>query len=873
MNEISSSSNLIGTYVSIFPDTTETELSDTLAWARKSAAKRKRNYKEYSVSLKEKSKTIQCGINRPKREINTVSETIERGRATLTEAEEHVRRYESCLEDDFQSDPSPLNITRSLKNSAKKPKSPTHSNKKMCDSSSCSPMPSLLSQPITEHSLDVALKSSTTKETKSSEIEKILESINKDTVIPQQYNKQLLFHKQFMLRKLQNLDFMQESEKIVTQPKLTENFDPLKFAAAQRSNAKAEKVAEATINADADAMKMTIFKARPLPGGTIIKNDPYALTKSASIKRNLTINRKGETTKDRSNSSLNGSITLQEKKPFQESSRRKQIYHAITKTVMQELVMKSVEEDSSSEDETDLSNLRQNIAKLKADLKLKCNQCIKTIGLIDDGSPSGNDIFSHLDIKEQIQDNNDKHNRLVPGDDESQCTNSLYIRHQNWLEMCQKRRISTKALHEEEQQIHLTGMPDIAIAKKSWSKAKSEHLESMEKALIKEKKYKDEKEKKDKIFEEMNKRELDAIQMQVKRKRRCVEKSTRKRQVNIIDSKIRTNESGNTGGDLLKRVEYKENDEKVKNKAKKINFIDKESLPFDSYIINSSMEKNDVDNKERAYTLSPLKESDDVSFSKIEPGICCLADLDDREFSKLVNELSIKSRKSGQKKFDEEIKRKSIHSKCVKNLNKQVQQNVAHVSLPIKIGKKQQSKDHLITNRMNVYKSQKVSKSGRFVSGLAQAKLMAELNLPDLYESSVATAASALVAVEEEFNQIDGGATVQKNYNENLDKLHSKQIPYEKFEKGSVPFFDKSSSAEMGRFRVRDARDFSPESMKRKPVSGEGATDGVLLLVGRNNNEIPEKTDELAITILFDKTKFSEKTASDWWYQHRQLFV
>ena len=99
------------------------------------------------------------------------------------------------------------------------------------------------------------------------------------------------------------------------------------------------------------------------PGGNIIKNDPYAFTKSASIKRKLTMN------------------------------------HAITKTVMQELVMKSVEEDSSSEDETDLSNLRRNIAKLNADLNLKYNQCIKTIGLIDDGSPSGDDIYFHLDIK------------------------------------------------------------------------------------------------------------------------------------------------------------------------------------------------------------------------------------------------------------------------------------------------------------------------------------------------------------------------------------------------------------------------------------------------------------------------------------------
>ena len=46
----------------------------------------------------------------------------------------------------------------------------------------------------------------------------------------------------------------------------------------------------------------------------------------------------------------------------------------------------------------------------------------------------------------------------MSGDDESQCINSLYIRHQNWLEMCQKRLIYINALHEEEQHM-------VAVAK------------------------------------------------------------------------------------------------------------------------------------------------------------------------------------------------------------------------------------------------------------------------------------------------------------------------------------------------------------------------------------------------------------------------
>ena len=41
--------------------------------------------------------------------------------------------------------------------------------------------------------------------------------------------------------------------------------------------------------------------------------------------------------------------------------------------------------------------------------------------------------------------------------------------------------------------------------------------------------------------------------------------------------------------------------------------------------------------------------------------------------------------------------------------------------------------------------------------------------------------------------------------------------PYERYEEGKISFYDRSSSTEIGRFRVRDARDFMPDSMRRKP--------------------------------------------------------
>ena len=76
-------------------------------------------------------------------------------------------------------------------------------------------------------------------------------------------------------------------------------------------------------------------------------------------------------------------------------------------------------------------------------------------------------------------------------------------------------------------------------------------------------------------------------------------------------------------------------------------------------------------------------------------------------------------------------------------------------------------------------------------------------------------------------------------------------------EEEDVGFFDPLSSAERGRKRVRDARLFEPSSMRRAV-----AEDGVVLLLG----ELAEHPcTEHVICVLFDRGKFSERAALQWW--------
>eukprot|EP01041_Mallomonas_annulata_P004342 gene4342-8639_t len=92
--------------------------------------------------------------------------------------------------------------------------------------------------------------------------------------------------------------------------------------------------------------------------------------------------------------------------------------------------------------------------------------------------------------------------------------------------------------------------------------------------------------------------------------------------------------------------------------------------------------------------------------------------------------------------------------------------------------------------------------------------------------------------------------------------------PYFSYERGDKSsFFDPSSTLEVGRFRVRDAREFNTKSMHRKPDTDSAA---VTLLKGVRR----DTGEEQVITLLFDRRFFSrEERAQEWWNQNKDRFL
>lgn len=88
---------------------------------------------------------------------------------------------------------------------------------------------------------------------------------------------------------------------------------------------------------------------------------------------------------------------------------------------------------------------------------------------------------------------------------------------------------------------------------------------------------------------------------------------------------------------------------------------------------------------------------------------------------------------------------------------------------------------------------------------------------------------------------------------------------------GRMPFFDLSSTAERGRFRVNDARGFVPESMRRAPHPEHPA---IVLLTGLRPHRHPvHPGEEQIITVMFDRAEFTEAQAEQWWREHRGWVV
>ena len=183
--------------------------------------------------------------------------------------------------------------------------------------------------------------------------------------------------------------------------------------------------------------------------------------------------------------------------------------------------------------------------------------------------------------------------------------------------------------------------------------------------------------------------------------------------------------------------------------------------------------------------------------------------------------------------------------------------------------------------------TKKINKSNRFQSAAIQAKLYADIvsrsmhirrdRLDHLVKiSSLVVNNDGHAAPVMNMKNPETGNTVRSD-SRTFDAIIMEE-PYQRFDAGKVPFFDRSSSVDKGRFRVRDARNFAPDSIRRMAVPWDiRGTHGVMLLVGKkytstcDRSEVP--VDEQVITVLFDRPQFNEDDACRWWQLHRHHIV
>jgi len=116
----------------------------------------------------------------------------------------------------------------------------------------------------------------------------------------------------------------------------------------------------------------------------------------------------------------------------------------------------------------------------------------------------------------------------------------------------------------------------------------------------------------------------------------------------------------------------------------------------------------------------------------------------------------------------------------------------------------------------------------------------------------------------------DAPARPQRPYNSHLltaaQRENELSSSKRREEEAMTRFFDSSSTADKGRFRLHDARDFVVDSMHRKP---DILNDSVTLLCGTRK----DTGQQQVITVLFDRAEFSETKAREWWHQHRDRLI
>lgn len=669
--------------------------------------------------------------------------------------------------------------------------------------------------------------------------------------------------------------------------KTISSFDPDTMNAARRAankKAKRDKVAAA---AEEEARKLKSFKALPLPGGLEVKHDIFAPTQSFQGKHLSTVeklvrqNTKRGEFNDSSSMSLGGfgsnsvvtsrtshdnSLTSCEFENEADRHRasqvrnekrmkKRQLLEAVNRTIMKDMGMPLGDDTSTAysvHSETDCvedpAKIRQQIARLETKLKQKKIQRSATLNdiveidlnsmfsrLISvDADDDAKRIIDHLkrracghivdgvlmeDFQHDLQDISDNDEKSIAS------KTNLFRRQEAWAKQREQKRSDARSRIEADAMSDVTWRPQIVHAEQSWMKAKTAHDEALQRVLKAEQRKHQEREERDRVINELKAKEMEELGRQAKSNSKTVKSESEKEDQMKRLEKLARPRQFKEDPSVGKRDDITElaADCTTVSRGKHSKLAPKANIFLPSKPSGNTMDRS-MGNAPIPNAFIGLSKYTGKRFS----------DMNDKEFAKIVNHIS------------------KMASKKVKGIPippSMVTEDELIIGDP----------EHVfdVENSDTAHQRQGVEEEWRgnaFVSSSAQHQLIRQAEV------------SARSSTKSRFKL----ASFQRPQ-VSLQPPESDE-PYKLYERSESNFFDKETSTdEKGRFRVRDARGFLPETMRKISYQAKAGEEGVTLLVGKRNTGVGD--EELVITAIFDLFHFDEQSASQWWNSYRGRFI
>eukprot|EP00562_Extubocellulus_spinifer_P025756 CAMPEP_0178666686 /NCGR_PEP_ID=MMETSP0698-20121128/30624_1 /TAXON_ID=265572 /ORGANISM="Extubocellulus spinifer, Strain CCMP396" /LENGTH=916 /DNA_ID=CAMNT_0020310093 /DNA_START=501 /DNA_END=3248 /DNA_ORIENTATION=+ len=687
-------------------------------------------------------------------------------------------------------------------------------------------------------------------------------------------------------------------------------FDPERMQGSQRSAKKAAKRAKDEVAAEAKARRKSLFKARQ----AALSSRPGTAQSVASFVSpppSLSGNRCNGMSDSSSRSSQNQRTPVN-RVPKRNTARRRKLVAEIDSRIHNEMNGAIVPFDpdladdnddmSIASDGSDMPTLLQEVGRLGAQLKQRQAACERTLDEIE--ALDNLDNIDYIDLSDvpkhrsktlstplamAISPPKSPEYSAASPRKNGACTtrpavqahrDSLYRRQEKWVSALEKKLDDARLEKADEIMSNITGKPRLVSTGDSWQKAKAAHDAAARRAREDyERKMKAE-DSREAIISEQKLQVTRQGEREAAKTKQEINKQTivdKKRQIEYAERLARPRRIVATSPSMSS-VQKQQGNETGKGY---------DGMEFGTWegLSCTSTSSLPLHNPSGGSAGSPEASDSSSAPGQQSHNTKSFADMDDKEFANVMRRLGIKSvpRAKG-------VAAKKKNGPASSSKRSRWHRGDPMNKMPLDSYYGTPTKSHSDKGSSSGARANPSTKSkpkGRYLSSDAQASLLKKMT--KLMDAKSGTTGSkplkitAAVKPPIDKNR-DGAAVGITPYTDdtttcppvcsaNKDGKPSPVVPvaasidqtfmepYERYEAGQTPFFDVSSSDERGRFRVRDASSFIPDSMRRMVGSHSDTDDGIMFLVGRKNG-VGE--GECAITILFDRKKFSEDDAIDW---------